>query len=295
MTLIFEHVLDGVGVVLDYFGFHYAYRVAFSFEDAAKPPGHGEVRLGHFPEVAGIGVLIDAGDHLVTVLVGDVLFPFHPLIELGERQRLVFAEGMADQGNGREDGLVKHGVPDFFAQFVQVPEVRHCNVDRFAERKEHFAPGLEKGVEFEGAEVFGTVALRHAFLFLDLHQLREDFVLRDALVCDAHGKNGHLPVFVDGSFGHAEDAVGELSDFAVVGAPGLGVYEDSFRFLEDLFGKVIVESLKVDDVLFLPEILFLYAFAVKADALDFREHSFEVAVEKVLSRDGAGVVVELFQ
>ena len=72
MTLIFEHVLDGVGVVLDYFGFHYVDGVAFPFQDAAQSPGHGEVRFGQFPDVAGIGVLIDAGDHLVAVLVGDV-------------------------------------------------------------------------------------------------------------------------------------------------------------------------------------------------------------------------------
>lgn len=147
----------------------------------------------------------------------------------------------------------------------------------------------------EGADVFGAIALRHAFLFLDLLKLREDFVLGHALVGDAHGQDSHLAVLVDGSFGHAEDAVGQLSDFAVVGAPGLGVYEDRFGFFEDLFGQIIVESLKVDDVLFFPEILFLYAFAVKADAFDFRQHLLEVAVEKVLPRDGAGVVAESFQ
>lgn len=96
MKLIFEHVLYGIGVVFDDLGFHYVYRVAFPFKDVAQPPGHGEVRLGQFPDVARVGVLVDAGDHLVAVLVGDVLFPFHTLIELGERQRRVFAEGVAD-------------------------------------------------------------------------------------------------------------------------------------------------------------------------------------------------------
>lgn len=96
LARLFVHVLYGVGVVFDDLGFHYVYRVAFPFQDAAQPPGHGEVRLGQFPDVAGVGVLIDAGDHLVAVLVGDVLFLFHPLIELGERQRRVFAESVAD-------------------------------------------------------------------------------------------------------------------------------------------------------------------------------------------------------
>lgn len=202
---------------------------------------------------------------------------------------------MADQGYRGEDGLFDHGFPDTLAEFVEVSEVFHGDVDGLAEREEHFSPGLEKGVKFEGAEVFGAVALRHALFFLDLHQLREDFVLCDALVSDAHGQDGHLAVFIDGALGHAEDAVGQFPDFAVVGAPGLGVDEDRFGFAEDLFGQVIVEGLEVDYVLFLPEILFFYAFAVQADAFDFRQHLLEVAVEKIFSGDGTGVIADGFQ
>lgn len=74
--------------------------------------------------------------------------------------------------------------------------------------------------------------------------------------------------------------------------PGLGVDEDRFGFFEDLFGQVIVEGLKIDDVLFLSKILFLDALPVEADALDFGKHGLEVAVEKVLPGDRAGVVLQ---
>ena len=253
------------------------------------------MRLSQFPDISRVGVLIDAGYHLVAVFQSLVFFLIHAGVKLREFQLRVFAEGVADQGNWSEDGLFDHGVPDFFSQFVQMPEIFHRYVDRFAEGEQNSSPGLQKGVQLEGIEILRAVTLGHSFLILYFLQLMENLVLRDALVGYAHGKDGHFAVFVDGSLGHAEDAVGQLTDFTVVGTPGFRIDQDRFGFAEDLFRQVIVEGPQINDVFFFPEVLFLDALPVEADALDFWQHGLEISVKEIFPGDGAGVIFDGLQ